>query len=156
MGFIDSYKRLEKLCGELYGKSHGVTAYIDEMASISDGARLVQGWSDDLKSLKRLRHLRNMIAHDPDCTEKNTSSRADAKWLDEFHKRIMSDSDPLALYAKAKKAKKAASKPKSARKKRGRAKKKGKNSSTGCMTVIAAVAAVTFVALAILIALLFI
>ena len=31
MGFIDSYKRLEKLCGDVMGCDRPVTAYIDEM-----------------------------------------------------------------------------------------------------------------------------
>ena len=31
MKFIDSYKRLEKLCSEVYGDNHGVSAYIEEM-----------------------------------------------------------------------------------------------------------------------------
>ena len=29
--FIDAYKRLEKLCGEIMNDEHRVTAYIDEM-----------------------------------------------------------------------------------------------------------------------------
>ena len=31
MSFIDSYKRLEKLCSEIYNDNHGVSSYIDEM-----------------------------------------------------------------------------------------------------------------------------
>ena len=31
MNFIDSYKKLEKLCNEMYGDKHGVSLYIDEM-----------------------------------------------------------------------------------------------------------------------------
>ena len=30
MGFIDSYKHLEKLCGEIYGEDGRVKAYIEE------------------------------------------------------------------------------------------------------------------------------
>lgn len=31
MGFIDSYKRLEKLCGEVLNDDKRIPAYIDEM-----------------------------------------------------------------------------------------------------------------------------
>ena len=31
MGFLDSYKRLEKLCGEVMNDDRRITAYIEEM-----------------------------------------------------------------------------------------------------------------------------
>ena len=47
MSFIDSYKRLEKLCSEIYNDNHGVSSYIDEMINTPIGARYVPGWDDD-------------------------------------------------------------------------------------------------------------
>ena len=101
MNFIDSYKRLEKLCSEIYNDNHGVSSYIDEMINTPVGARYVPGWDDDLKQLKHYRWVRNQIVHDPGCTEENMCEHGDAHWLDNFRSRIMSANDPLALYRKA-------------------------------------------------------
>ena len=101
MSFIDSYKRLEKLCNEIYGDIHGVKAYIEEMNNTPLGARYVLGWDEDLKRLKHYKWVRNQIAHDPGCTEENMCEYGDAQWLDNFRSRIMSANDPLTLYRKA-------------------------------------------------------
>ena len=100
MGFIDSYKRLEKLCGEIYADKHGITAYIDEMTK-TPGARYIQGWHNDLKQLKNYRWVRNQIVHDPGCTEENMCADEDVEWLEDFYERIMSECDPLTQYRKA-------------------------------------------------------
>ena len=101
MSFIDSYKSLEKLCGELLNDDRRLSAYIDEMKSIPGGSYYVRGWDDDLKQLKHYRWIRNQIVHEPDCNEKNMCKPEDALWLDTFCSRIMHQTDPLALYAKA-------------------------------------------------------
>ena len=101
MSFMDSYKRLEKLCSEVYNDNHGLSSYIDEMKNNPIGARYVPGWNEDLKRLKHYHRVRNQIVHEPDCTEENMCEPADAQWLNNFHSRIMSTSDPLALYSKA-------------------------------------------------------
>jgi len=101
MSFIDSYKRLEKLCSEIYNDNHGVSSYIDEMINTPIGARHIPGWDEDLKQLKHYRWVRNQIVHDLGCTEENMCEYGDAQWLDNFRSRIMSANDPLALYRKA-------------------------------------------------------
>ena len=58
MGFIDSYKHLEKLCGEVLNDDRRLPAYIDEMESTPNGYRYVPSWNEDLKKLK---HYRRMI-----------------------------------------------------------------------------------------------
>ena len=103
MSFIDSYKRLEKLCNEIYGDIHGVKAYIEEMNNTPLGARYVLGWDEDLKRLKHYKWVRNQIWHDLNCTEENMCEPGDAEWLNNFHSRIMSANDPLAQYRKARK-----------------------------------------------------
>lgn len=105
MGFIDSYKSLEKLCGEIYGNNHGVSAYIDNMIASPNGCYYVSGWDDDLKQLKHYRWVRNQIVHEPGCNEENMCEPNDIQWLNNFHSRIMSQSDPLTLYRKARNAK---------------------------------------------------
>ena len=105
MGFMDSYKRLEKICGEVMNDDRRVSAYIDEMINTPRGAFLVKGWEEDLKQLKHYRWVRNKISHDPECTEKNMCNPSDVQWIDNFYKRIMKQTDPLALYRKAKQRK---------------------------------------------------
>ena len=101
MGFIESYKHLEKLCGEVLNDDRRISAYIDEMINTPRGSNLVRGWDDDLKQLKHYRWVRNQIAHEPDCTEQNMCEPSDTVWLDTFYSRIMNQTDPLTLYSKA-------------------------------------------------------
>lgn len=101
MGFIEAYKRLEKLCGDALGDSRCMSAYIDEMKNTPRGSYLVRGWDDDLKRLKHYRWVRNQISHEPNCTEANMCEPGDVAWLNDFYSCIMTQTDPLALYAKA-------------------------------------------------------
>ena len=99
MGFMDSYKQLEKLCGDMLGEGR-VSAYIKEMSDKPRGAYLVSSWETDLKRLRHCRRIRNRIVHEPDCAEENMCLPEDVKWLDDFYARIMNQTDPLALYYK--------------------------------------------------------
>ena len=101
MGFLDSYKRLERLCRDVMDDDRRVSAYIDEMLRLTDGSRRVSGWNSDLRKLKHYRWVRNQIVHEPDCSEENLCSPEDAQWLEDFYERIMTQTDPLALYRKA-------------------------------------------------------
>jgi hypothetical protein len=101
MGFMSSYKHLEKLCGEVMNDERKVSAYIDEMVKTPQGAGRVAGWNEDLKRLKHYRWVRNQIVHEPDCTEENMCDPEDVRWLKDFYDRIMDREDPLALYRKA-------------------------------------------------------
>lgn len=78
MSFIDSYKHLEKLCGEVLNDDRRISAYIDEMISSSRGFYLVRGWDDDLKQLKHYRWVRIQISHEPWCSEENMCNTSDA------------------------------------------------------------------------------
>ncbi len=104
MGFIESYKHLEKLCSEVLNDDRRISAYIDEMINTPRGSYFVRGWDNDLKQLKHYRWVRNQIAHEPDCTEYNMCEPSDTVWLDDFYSRIMNQTDPLALYSKAAKS----------------------------------------------------
>lgn len=101
MGFIDSYKRLEKLCGEVLNDNRCVSAYIDEMLNTPNGAVYVRTWNEDLKKLKHYRWVRNQISHEPGCNEFNMCEPGDELWIENFYLRIMNQTDPLALYRKA-------------------------------------------------------
>lgn len=101
MGFMTSYKHLEKLCGDVMGDQRRLSAYIEEMERKPMGPRYVAGWNEDLRRLKHYRWVRNQIVHDPDCEEEDLCAPADADWLEDFYDRIMEQTDPLALYRKA-------------------------------------------------------
>ena len=101
MGFLDSYKQLEKLCGEVMNDDKRITAYIDEMNNTPMGSLHVSTWNEDLKKLKHYRWVRNQIAHNPDATEKNMTTSTDVKWIDDFYIRIMHQKDPLTMYHKS-------------------------------------------------------
>lgn len=101
MGFTDSYKHLEKLCGEILNDNRRISAYIDEMIKIPNGSFYVRDWDYDLKQLKHYRWIRNQIAHELNCTEENMCEPEDTLWLDDFYDRIINQTDPLTLYSKA-------------------------------------------------------
>lgn len=101
MGFMDAYKHLEKICGEMLTDDRKVSAYIDEMISHPDASKYVKGWNEDLKQLKHYRWVRNQIAHEPGCTEANMCEKKDVVWLENFYFRITKQIDPLTLYYRA-------------------------------------------------------
>lgn len=90
-----------KLCGEIMRDERRVSAYIDEMTCTPFGPSLVAGWNNDLKKLKHYRHIRNLIAHEPDCSEDSLCVPSDAVWIENFCTRILNLSDPLSLYRRA-------------------------------------------------------
>ncbi|MBR5157478.1 MAG: hypothetical protein IKW59_06905 [Clostridia bacterium] len=101
MSFIDSYKHLEKLCGEILNDDRRLSAYIDEMINTPNGNYYVNNWDDDLKTLKHYRWVRNQISHEPGCNESNMCDPKDELWLNHFYSRIMKQTDPLSMYRKA-------------------------------------------------------
>lgn len=62
--FIEEFKNLEKLCNEIYNVRNGVSSYIDDMQNQPPRAALnVPGWQEDLKTLKRMRGIRNKLSY---------------------------------------------------------------------------------------------
>jgi len=101
MNFLEAYKRLEKLCGEITNDERKITAYIEDMEKTPNGSHFVIGWNNDLKKLKHYRWIRNQIVHDTNCSEENMCNSNDVQWIVDFHSRIMTQTDPLAMYRKA-------------------------------------------------------
>lgn len=96
---FDEYKKVDKLCREIFSSQSGVTQYITEMEQkASYGRSVIPSWNDDYYTLKRVRWLRNKIAHESGATECNEH---DATWLENFHRRLLAQQDPLALLRKA-------------------------------------------------------
>lgn len=96
--FFEEYKRLEVLCNDMYQVHNGVTQYIENMKSVPyyDYCSIAY-WDSDLKNLKRLRHIRNHLSHTPGAFAENICTLNDIRWLQNFHRRILAQTDPLAL-----------------------------------------------------------
>ncbi len=103
--FLETFKSLEAVCNDIYRAHNGVTCYIDEMSSISlYEAQDVPGWQQDLRQLKRLRHIRNQMTHEPGAMLTPMCTVEDIRWLANFHRRILDRADPLALLRRARRS----------------------------------------------------
>lgn len=99
--FFDEFKRLDKLCREIYGDDckRGVTLYLKDMEDRSyEGSRLVDGWNGDYTRLRQLRDFRNRLAHDVNIDEECRQS--DIDFITLFRQRILNGTDPLTLLRK--------------------------------------------------------
>lgn len=98
--FFDEYKKLDKLCSEMYGKnSGGVTCYLNDMMAVPVAQRKwIPEWNQTYDRLRKLRHIRNQMAHGEGSFEDYPCSKEDVLWLWEFQSKIMHTSDPLAVY----------------------------------------------------------
>ena len=87
--FFEAYKSLEKICNEMYGQNNSVTLYISEMESTSQyDSNKIQGWDADLKKLKRVRHIRNGMAHEGSFNEE-VCTEDDIFFIKSFYDRIL-------------------------------------------------------------------
>ena len=110
--FFEEFKKLDKLCGELYESPNGVTHYIDDMKAASlDKCSHIPNWKTDLKDLIRLRHIRNHLAHMEGAFNEDICTQNDINWIKNFHQRIMNQSDPLAMLTQTLQEKKQMPKP---------------------------------------------
>ena len=50
MSFIESYKHLDKICGEMFETQYGVSAYIEEMLNNPHGSFPISGCFRSMKS----------------------------------------------------------------------------------------------------------
>ncbi len=111
MEFMDSFKRLDKLCSQVYGNDagngkyvSGVAMYINEMRKYSaEASRCVSGWDTYYDYLKYYLSLRNSISHDCGVDEQGLFacgklSENDAMWLEGFCNAMLEGRDPIARY----------------------------------------------------------
>lgn len=95
---FEEFKHLDKLCGELYGDQRGVSHYIDDMKDVSGSDyRYITNWKEDLDQLVRIRHIRNYLAHTEGAFNEDMCTSKDIEWSRDFRRRILNQSDPLAL-----------------------------------------------------------
>lgn len=94
--FLKSYKYLERACDEMYGQIKGLARYITEMEHtplfVSEH---IPGWEDELNRLKRVRHIRNAMADDPEGEDAKFSS-GDIAFLNGICQRIKAKADMLS------------------------------------------------------------
>ncbi len=92
--FLEAYKSVESFCKDALSAQNGVSEYIAQMEDeFTFGASSIVNWQNSFRTLKRLRWLRNQIAHDTgasDCTE------ADLDALLSFHDDLLNQRDPLS------------------------------------------------------------
>ena len=92
---FEEYKQVDNICRDMLSSQSGVKQYITEMEqNFSYGLSVIPSWKDDYYTLKRVKWLRNKIAHESGVTECNEN---DAAWLENFHRRLLTRQDPLAL-----------------------------------------------------------
>lgn len=96
--FFEAYKRLDKLCREIFDCKNGVSEYISQMENMPNGRYRIASWDSDYKMLKHLRWLRNQIAHDT--TGNSISTQEDILWAESFYNRIMEQKDPFSQLRK--------------------------------------------------------
>jgi len=92
---FDEYKAVDNICRDIFQNQNGVAQYIEEMdRNFYRGSSSLPSWNEDYRRLKRVRWMRNTIAHETSTTE---CSEEDIAWLKEFHSRLLIQQDPLAL-----------------------------------------------------------
>jgi len=92
--FFEAYKRLDRLCSDMYSCPNGISHYIEDMESQSTyGRAAITEWDQFDKELKHLRWVRNQIAHDfapyQICTEQDIQDVTDS------YEDILHGTDPL-------------------------------------------------------------
>lgn len=101
--FFEEFKRLDKLCSEMYGDMHGVTAYIEDMRAMEyANSCKADDFEETLRELVRLRHVRNALAHDTSLNNIDEVTENDIEWIINFYQKILATADPIALCSQKK------------------------------------------------------
>ena len=69
LDYLDSYKRLDQLCRDMFRSKDGVTEYINQMDRVISRINSKQDWRDFYSRLKYQRRLRNNLVHSTGCSE---------------------------------------------------------------------------------------
>ncbi len=97
--FLEEYKRVEAICCDMFSCDHGVSAYIEALEQAGPCAGNAALSRDGaLKTLRRLRWLRNQIVHGREASD---CSDEDIENISRFHDDLLHAGDPLALLRKA-------------------------------------------------------
>ena len=98
--FMDLYKRTDRFIKDAYSSSEGVSEYIRLMeAGFNRGNANIPGGKSDYDTLKRIRWIRNQLAHEVSY-DSDICSLSDYEWLENFYNNLFSATDSLAKLRK--------------------------------------------------------
>lgn len=93
--FFEEYKRLDKLCSDIYNDKYGISTYIKDMEDNDYiGQKAVKSWHRVYKSLKHIRWLRSQIAHEVNTT--GICTYDDIEFIQKFYNQIFASTDPIS------------------------------------------------------------
>ena len=106
--FFDEYKNLDNICRDIYGRSAdnklGVTLYLEDMdKNYSIGYFRIHNWEYDYRKLKKIRNLRNELAHSSHSFNLQLCTQDDVYYIKNFKQKILTQSDPISLLHKSNK-----------------------------------------------------
>lgn len=97
--FFEAYKRLDRLCSDMYACRNGISQYIEDMEQHAyQGRCTIPSWERSYQTLKHLRWVRNRIAHDSG--EVQICEECDIQDVNDFYDNIISGCDPLTQLRK--------------------------------------------------------
>jgi hypothetical protein len=95
--YLESYKRLDQLCRDMFRSKDGVTEYINQMDRVISKINSKQDWRNFYSRLKYQRRLRNDLVHNTECSD---CSEEDIDEIEYFFDLILKQEDPLACIRK--------------------------------------------------------
>lgn len=96
--FFDEYKKLDKICGEIFNCTNGVSEYISQMDMTGGRKYKISTWNEDYRELIHLRSVRNDLAHNT--YDYAISNQNDLEMVKKFYERIINQEDPFAQLRK--------------------------------------------------------
>ena len=94
--FLEAYKDLDDLCGQLLSCTSGVDEYLKQMEEAAPRARHKIGdWESDCEALKEYQEIRNRLVHEPGSFSLPLVAEEDVTWLSDFRARILVLDDPF-------------------------------------------------------------
>ncbi len=97
LDYLESYKRLDQLCRDMFRSKDGVTEYINQMDRVISRINSKQDWRNFYSRLKYQRRLRNDLVHNTECSE---CTEEDIDEIEYFFDLILKQEDPLACIRK--------------------------------------------------------
>ena len=93
LDYLESYKRLDQLCRDMFRTKDGVTEYINQMDRVISRINSKQEWRNFYSRLKYQRRLRNNLVHNTECLD---CTEGDIDEIEYFFDLILKQEDPLA------------------------------------------------------------
>ena len=97
LDYLESYKRLDQLCRDMFRTKDGVTEYINQMDRVISKINSKQDWRNFYSRLKYQRRLRNDLVHNTECLD---CTEEDIDEIEYFFDLILKQEDPLACIRK--------------------------------------------------------